>query len=53
LYTGLLVTCGLLFLIASSFTTILWVIGASGVVIIGHAAFMDKPIDEAFSGEAV
>lgn len=53
LYTGLLVTCGLLFIIASPFTTVLWLIGASGVVIIGHAALMDKPIDEAFSGEAV
>ncbi|RYP21627.1 hypothetical protein DL765_002088 [Monosporascus sp. GIB2] len=52
LYTGLLVTCGLLFLIASPFSTVLWLIGASGVVILGHAAFMDKPIDEAFSGEA-
>ncbi|CAJ2501326.1 Uu.00g041790.m01.CDS01 [Anthostomella pinea] len=53
LYTGLLCTCGLLFIIASPFSTVLWLIGASGVVIIGHAAFMDKPIDEAFSGEAV
>ncbi|KAJ1327597.1 Prenylated Rab acceptor 1 [Microdochium nivale] len=53
LYSGLMVTCGLLFLIASPFSTVLWLIGASGVVIIGHAAFMDKPIDEAFSGEAV
>lgn len=53
LYTGLMVTCGLLFLIASPFSTVLWLIGASGVVIFGHAAFMDKPIDEAFSGEAV
>ncbi|KAI1814658.1 PRA1 family protein-domain-containing protein [Poronia punctata] len=38
LYTGLLCTCGFLFLIASPFTTVLWLIGASGVVIIGHAA---------------
>ncbi len=53
LYSGLLITCGLLFIIASPFSTVLWLIGASGVVILGHAAFMDKPIDEAFSGEAV
>jgi hypothetical protein len=53
LYTGLLCTCGFLFIFASSFATILWLIGASGVVIFGHAAMMDKPIDEAFSGEAV
>ncbi|KAI0817998.1 prenylated rab acceptor 1 [Xylaria sp. FL0064] len=53
LYTGLLCTCGFLFIIASPFSTVLWLIGASGVVILGHAAFLDKPIDEAFSGEAV
>ncbi|TGJ84192.1 hypothetical protein E0Z10_g4577 [Xylaria hypoxylon] len=52
LYTGLLCTCGFLFIIASPFSTVLWLIGASGVVILGHATFLDKPIDEAFSGEA-
>ncbi|KAF2972976.1 hypothetical protein GQX73_g646 [Xylaria multiplex] len=52
LYTGLLCTCGFLFLIASPFSTVLWLIGASGVVILGHATLLDKPIDEAFSGEA-
>ncbi|KAI1476939.1 PRA1 family protein-domain-containing protein [Daldinia eschscholtzii] len=30
LYTGLLVTCGLLFLIASPFSTVLWLIGGLG-----------------------
>ncbi|KAF4627667.1 hypothetical protein G7Y89_g10484 [Cudoniella acicularis] len=53
LYTGLLVIAVPLGIIASPFTTILWLIGASGVSILGHASFMDKPIDEAFSGEAV
>ncbi|KAI0874474.1 prenylated rab acceptor 1 [Hypoxylon argillaceum] len=53
LYTGLFCVCGFIFLIASPFTTVLWFIGASGVVILGHAALLDKPIDEAFSGEAV
>ncbi|KAI0147673.1 prenylated rab acceptor 1 [Xylariaceae sp. FL1272] len=53
LYTGLLCTCGFIFLIAPTFSTVLWLIGASGVVIFGHAAMLDKPIDEAFSGEAV
>ncbi|KAM5351625.1 hypothetical protein ACJ41O_004348 [Fusarium nematophilum] len=52
LYTGLVVVAVPLGLIASPFTTLLWLIGASGVTILGHAAFMDKPIDEAFSGEA-
>lgn len=53
LYTGLLVVSVPLGLIASPFSTLLWLIGASGVVILGHAALMEKPIDEAFSGEAV
>jgi len=53
LYTGLVVIAVPLFFIASPFTTIIWLIGASGVTIMGHASFMDKPIDEAFSGEAV
>ncbi|KAK8050345.1 prenylated Rab acceptor 1 [Apiospora phragmitis] len=52
-YTALLITVAILGLIAPTFSTLLWLLGASGVVIIGHAAFMDKPIDEAFSGEAV
>ncbi|RSL65373.1 hypothetical protein CEP54_004251 [Fusarium duplospermum] len=53
LYTGLVVIAVPLGLWASPFSTMLWLVGASGVTIIGHAAFMDKPIDEAFSGEAV
>ena len=53
LYTGLLIIAVPLGIIASPFSTILWLIGASGVSILGHASFMDKPIDEAFSGEAV
>jgi hypothetical protein len=53
LYTGLLVIAVPLGIFASPITTFLWLIGASGVSILGHASFMDKPIDEAFSGEAV
>lgn len=53
LYTALFVISVPLGIIASPFSTILWLIGASGVSILGHASFMDKPIDEAFSGEAV
>ncbi|TVY35217.1 Prenylated Rab acceptor [Lachnellula subtilissima] len=52
LYTGLLVVTVPLGIFASPISTILWLIGASGVSILGHASFMDKPIDEAFSGEA-
>jgi hypothetical protein len=53
LYTGLLIIAVPLGFFASPFSTLLWLIGASGVTILGHASFMDKPIDEAFSGEAV
>ncbi|KAJ4301017.1 Prenylated Rab acceptor 1 [Kalmusia sp. IMI 367209] len=45
LYTTLLVICIPLGFWASPFTTVLWLIGASGVTILGHAAFMDKPIE--------
>lgn len=53
LYTGLLIIAVPMGFIASPFSTILWLMGASGVTILGHASLMDKPIDEAFSGEAV
>jgi len=53
LYTGLLVIAVPVGLIASPFSTIAWLLGASGAVILGHASFLDKPIDEAFSGEVV
>jgi len=53
LYTAMLIVAVPLGLYASPISTILWLIGASGVSILGHASFMDKPIDEAFSGEAV
>lgn len=53
LYTGLLLVAVPLGFWASPFTALFWLIGASGITILGHAAFMDKPIDEAFSGEAV
>jgi hypothetical protein len=53
LYTGLYVIAIPVGLYSSPWRTVLWLIGASGVLIIGHAAMMDKPIDEAFSGEAV
>lgn len=53
LYTGLYVIAIPVGLISSPITTVMWLIGASGVVILGHAAMMDKPLEEAFSGEAV
>ena len=53
LYTGLFVIAVPLILISSPFSTMLWLIGASAVTIFGHATFMDKPIESAFSEEAV
>ncbi|KAF2876302.1 prenylated rab acceptor 1 [Massariosphaeria phaeospora] len=53
LYTTLLVIAIPLGFWASPFSTALWLIGASGVTILGHAAFLDKPIESAFSEEAV
>ncbi|KAJ5894386.1 hypothetical protein N7495_006077 [Penicillium taxi] len=53
LYTGLLCVGVPLGIIASPFATALWLIGATGVTVFGHAAMMDKPIENAFSEEAV
>lgn len=53
MYTGLWVVAIPIALISGVFGTMMWLIGASGVVILGHAALLDKPIDQAFSGEAV
>lgn len=53
LYTGLLIVAVPLTLIAKPISTVLWLIGASAVTILGHATFMDKPIESAFSEEAV
>jgi len=53
LYTTLLCISVPIGFIAQPFSAALWLIGASGVTILGHAAFMDKPIESAFSEEAV
>ncbi len=53
LYTALFCISVPLGLFASPFTTLLWLVGASAVSILGHATFMDKPIESAFSEEAV
>ncbi|OJJ89539.1 putative COPII vesicles protein Yip3 [Aspergillus glaucus CBS 516.65] len=53
LYTGLLVVAVPLGIWASPISTVLWLIGATGVTVFGHAALMDKPIENAFSEEAV
>ena len=53
LYTTLILFAVPLGLFASPISTVLWLIGASGVTILGHASFMDKPIENSFSEEAV
>lgn len=53
LYTALLCIAIPTTFLASVFTTFLWLIGATGVTVFGHAALMDKPIENAFSEEAV
>lgn len=51
LYTGLLVIAVPLGLFASPISTILWLIGASSVVVFAHAAFLEKPVELAFEEE--
>src|SRR5205085_11136444 len=53
LYTGLVCISVPLFFFASPISTALWLIGATGVTILGHASLMEKPIENAFSEEAV
>jgi len=53
LYTGLFVIAVPLGLWASPIAAVLWLIGATGVSILGHASFMDKDIAASFSEEAV
>ena len=53
LYTGLVIIAVPLGLWASPIATVLWLIGASGVSILGHASLMDRPIEDSFSGDAV
>ncbi|PLB36334.1 putative COPII vesicles protein Yip3 [Aspergillus candidus] len=53
LYTGLVCVAVPLGFWASPISTVLWLIGATGVTVCGHAALMDKPIENAFSEEAV
>jgi PRA1 family protein 1 len=53
LYTALLIVAVPLGLWASPITTVLWLIGASMVTILGHAALMEKDVAASFSEEAV
>jgi hypothetical protein len=53
LYTGLFVITIPLGLWASPIGTALWLIGASGVSILGHAALLERDVASSFSEEAV
>ncbi|KIX96127.1 uncharacterized protein Z520_08382 [Fonsecaea multimorphosa CBS 102226] len=53
LYTALACIAVPVAFISSPITTFLWLIGATGVTILGHASLMDRPIENAFSEEAV
>jgi hypothetical protein len=53
LYTTLAIVAVPTFFYANPWGTFLWLVGASAVAILGHASFMDKPIESAFSEEAV
>lgn len=53
LYTCLAVVAVPLGFIASPLSTVLWLIGASLVVIGGHASFMEKTIEVEFAEEQV
>ena len=53
LYTGLLCIAVPVGFFSSPFATILWLIGATGVTILGHASLMDRPIESSFGEEAV
>lgn len=53
LYTGLFVISVPLGLFASPISTVLWLIGASSVSVLSHAAFLEKPVELAFEEETV
>lgn len=53
LYTGIACISIPIAIFSGPIGTFLWLVGASGVTILGHAALLDRPIENAFSEEAV
>lgn len=53
LYTTIIVIAIPVTFWASPIYTFFWLVGATGIAVFGHAAFLDKPIESAFSEEAV
>ncbi len=53
LYTGLLIIVIPLGIFASPISTVMWLVGASAVTVLGHASLLDKPIEIAFAEDQV
>ncbi|CAI4036059.1 hypothetical protein SMKI_14G2750 [Saccharomyces mikatae IFO 1815] len=53
LYTGLICIAVPIGFLASPISTLLWLIGASAVSVLGHASLMEKPIETVFDEETV
>lgn len=51
LYTGLLIVAVPLGFIASPISTMMWLIGSSGVSVFSHASLMEKPIETVFEDQ--
>ncbi|ODV81025.1 putative prenylated rab acceptor 1 [Suhomyces tanzawaensis NRRL Y-17324] len=51
LYTGLMIVCVPLGFLASPISTMMWLIGSSGVAVFSHASLMEKPIETVFEEE--
>lgn len=51
LYTGLLIVAVPLGFLASPVSTMMWLIGSSGVSVLSHASLMEKPIETVFEEE--
>ena len=51
LYTGLFFVAAPLAIFASPILTLMWLIGSSSVTVLGHAAFLEKPIETVFEEE--
>ncbi|KAL7664029.1 hypothetical protein ABC855_g2861 [[Candida] zeylanoides] len=51
LYTGLLIVAVPLCIFASPISTMMWLIGSSGVSVFSHASLMEKPIETVFEEE--
>lgn len=51
LYTGLLIVAVPLGFLASPISTMMWLIGSSGVSVLSHASLMEKPIETVFEEE--